>query len=119
MEARAREEVIPIPTPTAFDFTEAQMEAIGMTPEQIQEVITPIQLGPTWRMDDDGRWLLPERTLGWQIAGWCAEYLRAKEGGPWRFTSEQLRFILWWYAVDEHGEFVFRTGVLQRLKGWG
>jgi hypothetical protein len=39
--------------------------------------------------------------------------------GSWQFTLEQLRFVLWWYAVDESGEFVYRTGVLQRLKGWG
>lgn len=32
---------------------------------------------------------------------------------------EQLRFLLWWYAVDEQGRFVYRKGVLQRLKGWG
>src|SRR5690348_2730254 len=41
------------------------------------------------------------------------------DGGPWRFTPEQLRFVLWWYAVDEDGRFVYRTGVLQRMKGWG
>ncbi|MGW0900412.1 terminase, partial [Streptomyces goshikiensis] len=67
---------------------------------------------------------LPARTLGWQIAGWCAEYLDG-EGStddrrvPWKFTREQLRFLLWWYALDEEAEFVYRTGVLQRLKGWG
>lgn len=38
---------------------------------------------------------------------------------PWKFTDEQLRFVLWWYAVDENGDFIYRTGVLQRLKGWG
>lgn len=38
---------------------------------------------------------------------------------PWRFTNEQLRLLLWWYAVDEHGEFVYRQGVIQRMKGHG
>lgn len=77
-------------------------------------------LGPTWTQDESGAWVLPERTLGWQIAGWCAEYLNNPNGdGPWQFTLEQLRFILWWYAVDENGRFIYRTGVLQRLKGWG
>ncbi|MFJ8713839.1 hypothetical protein ACIRD9_11730 [Streptomyces violaceus] len=60
---------------------------------------------------------MPERTLGWQVAGWCAEYLKADDGGPWRFTREHLRFVLWWYAVDETGRFIYRKGVLQRLKG--
>lgn len=27
--------------------------------------------------------------------------------------------MLWWYAVDQAGRFVYRKGVLQRLKGWG
>lgn len=81
-------------------------------------------LGPTWQRDENGKWLLPEHTLGWEIAGWCAEFLQADDSTDedpkaWKFTKEQLRFILWWYAVDEHGIFIYQTGVLQRLKGWG
>ncbi|MFC4336028.1 terminase [Salininema proteolyticum] len=93
-----------------------------MTAPLTKEVIDglePVFLGPTWSHMDDGSWLLPERTLGWQIAGWCAEFLNSDQGGPWQFTAEQLRWLLWWYAVDEHGRFVHRSGVLQRLKGWG
>ncbi|OKI45104.1 terminase [Micromonospora sp. CB01531] len=89
-----------------------------MTEEEIR-LLHPTYLGPTWMTREDGSWHLPERTIGWQIAGWCAEYLLAEDGGPWRFTPEQLRFILWWYAVDEDGRFIHRTGVLQRMKGWG
>ena len=84
-----------------------------------REVIEPIKIGPTWLRTEDGKWCLPERTLGWEIAGWCAEWLVGNDGKPWKFTTEQLRFILWWYAVDETGDFIYRTGVLQRLKGWG
>lgn len=81
-------------------------------------------IGPTWMRDEHGRWILPEFTLGWQIAGWCAEYLHSVAGDaeghePFMFTNEQLRFVLWWYATDERGRFIYRTGVLQRLKGWG
>lgn len=84
----------------------------------------PFTMGPTWQRNPDGTWLLPEKTLGWQIVGWCAEYLNSMADGqtnaPWAFTPEQLRWLLWWYAVDPHsGRFVYRTGVLQRLKGWG
>lgn len=76
-------------------------------------------MGPTWQRDGDG-WYLPKHTLGWQIAGWCSEWLQNDEGdGPWQFTLEQLRWLLWWYAVDETGRFIYRKGVLQRLKGWG
>ncbi|MGV9312599.1 hypothetical protein ACWDR0_10430 [Streptomyces sp. NPDC003691] len=90
----------------------------ALTAEEI-DALEPIFLGPTWKRGPDGSWLLPKYTLGWQIAGWCAEYLNAEDGGPWRFTPEQLRFILHWYAVDESGRFTYRKGVLQRLKGWG
>lgn len=83
------------------------------------DALPPHTYGPTWMKTDDGKWLLPERTLGWQIAGWTYKYLKGADGKPWRFTAEQLRFILWWYATDERGRFVYRKGVLQRLKGWG
>ncbi len=83
------------------------------------EALDPIFIGPTWQRNEDGGWLLPEKTLGWQIAGWCAKYLKGEDGKPWKFTREQLRFVLWWYAVDDDGRFSHRKGVLQRLKGWG
>ncbi|MEX1655525.1 terminase [Streptomyces pseudovenezuelae] len=89
-----------------------------LTPDEI-ELLEPTFFGPTWERDAFGRWVLPHKTLGWQIAGWCAEYLQAEEGGPWKFTREQLRFVLHWYAVDVHGRFINRKGVLQRMKGWG
>ncbi|MFD7750668.1 hypothetical protein [Streptomyces sp. NPDC059757] len=94
------------------------MTAKQLTPAEI-EALEPSFLGPTWAREPDGSWQLHEHTLGWQIAGWCAEFLKAEDGGPWRFTREQLRWVLWWYAVDENGRFVYRKGVLQRLKGWG
>lgn len=89
------------------------------------KVFPPRALGPTWQRDSDtGMYVLPERTLGWEVAGWCGEYLLNPRSDihdpqPWRFTNEQLRFILWWYAVDGSGRFIYRSGVLQRLKGWG
>lgn len=89
-----------------------------LTVEEI-DLLPTLFHGPTWAKTDDGKWLLPDLTLGWQIAGWCAEYLIGDDGKPWKFTNEQLRFILWWYAVNESGRFVYRTGTLQRLKGWG
>ncbi|ATE84885.1 terminase large subunit [Streptomyces phage Esperer] len=89
-----------------------------MTLEEI-EALEPTYIGPTWKKDAFGQWVLPKHTLGWQIAGWCAQWLKAEDGGPWKFTKEQLRFVLHWYAVDETGRFINRKGVLQRLKGWG
>ena len=80
-------------------------------------------IGPTWKTDDNGDFVLPEYSLGWEIFNWWYEYLRTpggpRAGEPFLPTMEQARFVLWWYAVDETGKFVYRTGVLRRLKGWG
>lgn len=84
-------------------------------------VAEPVYLGPTWRRDSShpSKWLLPERTIGWDAAYWASEWLQHENGRPWKYTPEQLRFLLWWYAVDKEGRFLYRDGVLQRLKGWG
>ena len=82
---------------------------------------TPLYYGPTWQRDESGEFILPEYTLGWEIAGWCTKYLLDPndDSKPWKFTFEQLRFILWFYAVDGDGKFLHRDSVLQRMKGWG
>ena len=101
----------------------------------------PVAIGPTWAVNpgwtpgsEGYKYALPERTLGWQIQAWIEgipelgvpAHLNSLDdtdewGAPLAFslTQEQLRFILWMYAVDEHGKFIFRDIVLQRLKGWG
>ncbi|MBM7771968.1 hypothetical protein JOD54_002172 [Actinokineospora baliensis] len=80
-------------------------------------------IGPTWRRSHDGKWWLPQRTLGWSILNWFATYVAQPNGPtaglPFLPTLEQARFILWWYAVDERGRFVYRAGILRRIKGWG
>lgn len=78
----------------------------------------PVRIGPTWQTNGD-HWLLPEHTLGWQMLAWCGRWLQESRGIGWRFTLEQARFLLWWYAVEESGRFVYRDGVFQRLKGHG
>jgi len=74
----------------------------------------PVRLGP------DG---VPELTLGWDVLAWTAENLLQPDGpetgSPWRYTTEQARFVLWWYAIGPDGRFLFRRGMLRRLKGWG
>ncbi|ATU21069.1 terminase [Bifidobacterium choerinum] len=79
----------------------------------------PQCIGPTWRRDAHG-FVLPERTLGWDLLAWSGYWLRdSKTGGPWKWTNEQARFLLWYYALDETGRPLHDTAVLQRLKGWG
>lgn len=66
---------------------------------------------------------LPERSLGWFILAWSFRYLSQPDGPDagesFMFTDEQVRLILWWYAVDEKGRFLFNSGVVRRMKGWG
>jgi hypothetical protein len=69
---------------------------------------------------------VPERTLGWGVLNWCSTYLAqpntnstASKGAIWKFTAEQARFILWFYAVDEYGEFLYGSSYLERAKGVG
>lgn len=80
----------------------------------------PSHLGPTWETDSKGRFILPERSIGWPSLVWAGQRLQLRRGVPWKFTAEQARLWLWWYAVDEAGSFIFdREGVIQRLKGHG
>lgn len=83
--------------------------------------VEPAKIGPTWQRDEthESGWYLPKRSLGWHAAQWVNEYLQHESDKPWEYTPEQLRFLLWWFAVDEADRFLYRDGVLQRLKGWG
>ncbi|GAA0632232.1 terminase [Kutzneria viridogrisea] len=76
----------------------------------------PVRIGP----DGYPPW---DRTLAEPILQWQLTYLRQPDGpnsgDPWRMTAEQLRFVCWWYAIDEFGRFVYRRAVLRRMKGWG
>lgn len=79
--------------------------------------------GPTWQRKLDGTFYLPEKSLGWGVLAWMFTYLRLP-GGPdagsnFMPTDEQARFLVWWYAVDDNGKFIYRNGLLRRLKGWG
>lgn len=80
-------------------------------------------IGPVWQKTTDGGYWLPERSLGYGIVDWMYEYLRMPggkfAGDPFLPTDEQFRFLLWWYAIDENGDWLYHDGVLRRLKGWG
>lgn len=80
-----------------------------------------VSTGPVWA--DPSHYPSEAETLGWDVLAWTAEFLRQPDGPnagePWRYTREQTRFILWWFAVDPAGRFVYRYGMLRRVKGWG
>ncbi|MGB3602725.1 MAG: terminase [Gordonia sp. (in: high G+C Gram-positive bacteria)] len=40
-------------------------------------------------------------------------------GRPWRFTPGQKRFLIMWYAFNDRGRFVYRSGVKRGAKGTG
>lgn len=83
----------------------------------------PHIVGPTWSRGEDGKFILPEHSLGWQVINWLYQYVLTPggphAGEPFMPTLEQARFLVWWYAVDDEGRFRYRQGVLRRLKGWG
>lgn len=77
----------------------------------------PVKIGPTWQYDNG--WVLPAATLGWRNLAWAGLNLQAPKGGPWTYTLEQARFLLWYWALDDDGSFLYHSAVLQRLKGHG
>lgn len=66
---------------------------------------------------------LPKLSLGWDILDWGSTYLAqpdgAHKGDTWHYTKEQAKFILWFYAIDSSGRFIYRRALLARPKGWG
>lgn len=84
--------------------------------------MTPTVAAPADRLDTlpEG---LPELTLGFEAAAWAHRWLIQPNGPrarqPFRLTDRQFRFLCWWYAVDEHGRWLFHHGVRRLAKGSG
>lgn len=61
--------------------------------------------------------------MGWSAAEWAHSTLiqpnGPRAGQPFRLTFDQLRFVLWWYAVDANGHWLFSHGVRRLAKGSG
>lgn len=66
---------------------------------------------------------LPEYTLGYQALGWMETNLRVPSGvyagKPFVASVDQALFLLWWYALDSDGSWLFRRGVRRLGKGSG
>lgn len=97
------------------------IDLTGIEPSQemCDKLFPTTYIGPSWQTTEDGDWLLPQYSLGWEILGWCAQWLTTPDGDPWVFTPEQARLVLWLYEVDDRGQRVYRKGVVQRAKGHG
>jgi hypothetical protein len=78
--------------------------------------------GPASRLSTlpDGE---PTFTLGWEAILW-AESVLVQPNGPragqkFRFTRDQMRFLLWWYAMDPDGRWLYHHGARRLAKGSG
>lgn len=65
----------------------------------------------------------PDLTLGWEAISW-AEGILIQPNGPragrrLRFTRDQLRFLLWFYAVDPEGRWLYNHAARRLAKGSG
>lgn len=63
------------------------------------------------------------RSVGYDVLDWGAEMLAQPDGDrageSWQWTDSQARLVLWWYAVDEDGAWLFRRGQVVLPKGAG
>lgn len=54
---------------------------------------------------------------------WATKFLKQpngeRAGQRFEFVASQVRFLLWWYAVDENGDWLFHHGVRRLAKGSG
>jgi len=74
---------------------------------------------------------IPELTLGWEAIRWATKYLRQPDGPNagqrWEFVESQVRFLLWWYALDGYADlrmnniqkWLYYHGVRRFAKGYG
>lgn len=62
-------------------------------------------------------------TLGIDVLAWSETELIQPDGkyagGPWQWTDSQARYIAWWYALTDLGEYLFRRGQIVLPKGAG
>lgn len=61
--------------------------------------------------------------MGWEVVKAATKYLRQpngpRAGQRFEFTNNQIRFLLWWYSVDEAGNWLFHRAVRRLAKGSG
>lgn len=78
-----------------------------------------------WPSDPDEKMTLVASSIGPQLIDWAEG--RTEEPGlvdyltglPWRYTPGQKRFLILYYAFDESGRWLFRSGVKRGAKGTG
>ncbi|MBA3783425.1 MAG: terminase [Nocardioides sp.] len=78
-----------------------------------------------WPLDPDRRMALVRSSLAPALIDWSEGrterpgLIHYMTGEPWRWTVGQKRFLILWYALDESGRFLYRSGVKRGAKGTG
>ena len=99
------------------ELQRAEWETCEATQENADRLFPPSDIGPIWVKDTFGNWLLPEYTLGWDVIAWAESNLSAIRGsGPLQLTPEQMRVILWYYAIDRTASSFTSTGSGRRSR---
>lgn len=66
---------------------------------------------------------VPDLTLGYEAIDWAEQWLIQPNGPrarkPFELTRGQGRFLLWWYAVDPDGAWLFNHAARRLAKGSG
>lgn len=66
---------------------------------------------------------MPRYTLGFEVIRWATKYLKhpngPNAGRRWQFIDSQVKFLLWWYALDADGRWLYSHGVRRLAKGSG
>ena len=66
---------------------------------------------------------VPELSIGWGVIDhatyWLVQPDGARAGQPWEPTLAQTLWLLWWYAVDHDGRWLFHHGARRQAKGVG
>lgn len=78
-----------------------------------------------WPNDPDEKMALVRSSLGPALIDWSEGrterpgLIHYMTGQPWAWTAGQKRFLILWYALDEDGRFIYRSGVKRGAKGTG
>lgn len=66
---------------------------------------------------------IPDLTLGWEVVRAATKYLKQpngpRAGQRFQFADSQIRFLLWFYALDEDGQWLYHHAVRRLAKGSG
>ena len=104
----------------------------GLTQPVVEAPANRLDTLPAWPWAFDDK--SAPRTLGWHAVAWAegglgefhADDFRGliQPNGPrarqrFKFTERQTRFMLWWYAVDDDGRWLFHHGARRLAKGSG